>query len=68
MTIGSVKVFAKVVAEVQVQITCDPIPTIDPNTGEPTTSTVGFIEYSWVNVLQAQAGQSPSGAARSPAS
>ena len=54
VTIRSVKVIAKVIAEVQVRIICDPIPTIDPNTGEPTTSTVGFIENSWVNVLQAQ--------------
>jgi hypothetical protein len=54
VTISGVKVIAKVVAEVKVNVVCNPIPTIDPYTGEPTTTTSGFIENAGVSLLQAQ--------------
>jgi hypothetical protein len=54
VTFGSISLVGKVVANVTVNITCDPLATIDPNTWLPTTTTAGTINDLNVQLLQAQ--------------
>jgi hypothetical protein len=53
ISFGSAKVIGKVVAEIQVNVVCDPLTTIDPY-GQETTTTEGYLEFGWLNLLQSQ--------------
>ena len=54
VSISDVKVIGKVIAEVRINVVCDPFSIYDPYTGELTTTATGSIEESNVTVLQAQ--------------
>jgi hypothetical protein len=53
VSIGSTKVIGKVIAEIQVQVVCQPLPTFD-EFGQPTTTEQGSVENGFVNLQQAQ--------------
>jgi hypothetical protein len=54
ISFGSINVVGKLVANVTVNLTCDPLDTLDPNTYQPTTTTVGELNELGVQLLQAQ--------------
>jgi hypothetical protein len=54
ISIGSISVVGKLIANVTVNVTCDPLATLDPATYQPTTTTVGHVNDLSVALQQAQ--------------
>ena len=54
ITFGAISVSGKLIARVTVNLTCDPLDSLDPDTLEPTTTTAGVVGYLPIQLLQAQ--------------